>query len=181
MLQIIVPDTEVFDEKRQEIYTLKGCKLQLEHSLVSLSKWESKWKKPFLVKNDKTSREILDYVKCMTITQNVNSYIYNCLTPQNLQDITDYIDDPMTATTISNPRKATGKNEILTSELIYYYMFAAGIPKECEKWHLNRLFMLLRVFGIKNDTKPKKMNREEYLNHRRLLNEQRKAKHKSHG
>lgn len=181
MLQIIVPDTEVFNENTQEIYTLKGCKLQLEHSLVSLSKWESKWKKPFLAKNDKTNQEVLEYIKCMTITQNVPDYIYKCLTEQNVTDILNYIDDPMTATTINNPRKSKIDNEILTAEILYYYMFTAGIPKECEKWHLNRLIMLLKVFGIKNNTKPHKMPREEYLNRRRALNEQRKAKFKSHG
>lgn len=180
MLSITVPDTELFNEAEQRFYMVKGCTLQMEHSLVSVAKWESKWKKPFLGGGKKTSEEVTDYLKCMTITQNVNPYIYRCLTNENLEKIRDYIDDPMTATTVNHQQKRTTNREILTAEIIYYYMIALNIPFECQKWHLNRLFMLIRVCSIKNSTQ-KKMPKSEYLAHRRALNEQRKKALNTHG
>ena len=179
MLSITVPDTELFNEETQSFYTIKGCTLHLEHSLVSLAKWESKWKKPFLGREEKTDEELLDYLRCMTITQNVNPYIYKCLTNENLLKIKQYIDDPMTATTVNHQEKKTTNKEILTAEIIYYYMIALNIPFECQKWHLNRLFMLIRVCSIKS-TKQKKMPKSEYLAHRRALNEQRQKARKNH-
>ena len=172
MLSITIPDTEMWNEAEQQFYVIKGGTIHLEHSLVSVSKWESKWKKSFFLKN-KTAEEVIDYVRCMTITQNVNPYLYKCLTKENLEAIKEYIDDPMTATTVSNVKKQSGSGGIITSEILYYYMIALGIPFECQKWHLNRLIMLIRVCSIKN-SKPQKMNKNDYLNHRRALNEQRK-------
>ena len=180
MLSITVPDTELFDDANQQFYIVKGGTIQLEHSLVSISKWESKWKKPFFLKNNKTAEETLDYIRCMTITQNVNPYLYKCLTNENIATIKNYIDDPMTATTISNPKKNGGKNEVVTSEILYYYMITLGIPFECQKWHLNRLIMLMRVCSIKN-SKPQKMSKSDYLAHRRALNEKRKKALHTHG
>lgn len=178
MLQIIVPKQDLFDEKKQEFISVKETKLQLEHSLVSISKWESKWKKPFLsrVKTDiKTEEEIFDYVKCMTITQNIDPLVYKCLTRKNIDDIVAYIDDPMSATTFYD-QKNQGKKEVLTSEIIYYYMFSLGIPIECQKWHLNRLLTLIKVFSEKNNPKKKKkMSTREIMERNRSLNEQRKA------
>lgn len=180
MLSITIPDTELFNDAEQQFYVIKGGTIQLEHSLVSVSKWESKWKKSFFLKNNKSNEEVLDYVRCMTITQNVNPYLYKCLTKENMLNIKEYIDDPMTATTISNIKKTTGNNGVITSEILYYYMIALGIPFECQKWHLNRLIMLIRVCSIKN-SKPQKMNKSDYLAHRRALNEQRKKALHTHG
>lgn len=179
MLQILIPQSELFDEKKQEFISIKETKICLEHSLVSVSKWEAKWKKPFIPRtkmDKKTDEEIIDYIRCMTITQNVNPMIYSCLSNENITEIMNYIDDPMTATTIVKNSSKAGQKEVLTSEVIYYYMFSCGIPLECQKWHFNRLIMLINIFGEKNNPKKKKMSRQEIMERNRELNEQRKAK-----
>lgn len=179
MLQIVVPAYEGFDEATNTFIPYREVKLSLEHSLVSLSKWESKWHKPYLT-GDKTTEEVIDYIKCMTITQNVPDDVYTRLTSQNINDIIKYIDDPMTATTFREDKNARKNRDIITSEVIYYMMFAAGVPKECEKWHLNRLFTLLRVCGEKN-APPKKMSKREILSRNKALNDARRAKLKTKG
>ena len=173
MLTITIPATEMFNEETQEFFSLKEQTFQLEHSLVSLSKWESKWCKPFLSKTDKTFEETLDYIKCMTITQNVGSDVYNRLTRKNIEDINKYIEAPMTATTFYNDIQKGGKKETVTSELIYYWMIALNIPMECQKWHLNRLLTLIRVCNVKN-TPPKKMGKGDIMRRNAALNAQRR-------
>ena len=173
MLNIVVPDQEFFNEETQEFFTLKGQTLQLEHSLVSLSKWESKWNKPFLSKNEKTSKETIDYIRCMTITQNVKPYIYDMLTNENILDINKYIDSPMTATTFNVQN--TPSREIVTSEIIYYWMISLNIPLECQKRHLNRLLTLIRVCNLKN-APSKKMSKKEIMSRNAALNAARRKK-----
>lgn len=174
MLIIEIPDQEFFNEETQEFFTMKGQTLQLEHSLVSLSKWESKWNKPFLSKEDKTVEETMDYIKCMTITQNPKPHIYNLLTDKNILEIKNYIDAPMTATTFSNVNQGHSR-EIVTSELIYYWMISLNIPMKCEKWHLNRLLTLIRVCNIKNGP-AKKMSKKEIMSRNAALNAARRKK-----
>ena len=173
MLNIVIPDQEFFNEETQEFFTLKGQTLQLEHSLVSLSKWESKWNKPFLSKNEKTLKETIDYIRCMTITQNVKPYIYDMLTNENILDINKYIDSPMTATTFNVNN--TPSREIVTSEIIYYWMISLNIPLECQKWHLNRLLTLIRVCNLKN-APSKKMSKKEIMSRNAALNAARRKK-----
>ena len=181
MLTIKIPLTqEGWDEQKQEFVEPKVQVLNLEHSLVSLSKWESKWCKPFLSKKDKTHEETIDYIKFMTITQNVDPEVYNHLTDKNISEITDYITAPMTATTFTEDKNGKKNNEIITSELIYYWMISYGIPVEFQKWHLNRLLTLIRVCGVKNQP-PKKMSKHEIMNRNAALNAQRRAKLKSKG
>ena len=180
MLQITVPATECWDDKKQEFISIKEQTLQLEHSLVSLSKWESKWCKPFLHTDNKTDEEVLDYIKCMTITQNIDESIYDRLTSSNIEAVMDYISAPMTATWFSNEKKPGVSREKTTSELIYYWMTALNIPMECQKWHLNRLLTLIRIAGEKNQP-PKKMNKNDILKQNRALNARRKAKYKTRG
>ncbi|MCI6805710.1 MAG: hypothetical protein MR912_08995 [Prevotella sp.] len=170
MLEITVPAAELWDEiNNQFIYTKKQT-LRLEHSLVSLSKWESKWCKPFLSKTDKTTQEIIDYVKCMTLTQNVPDEVYMCLTADNLREIDNYINAPMTATWFSKEDKPSRANqEQVTSELIYYWMIAFGIPCEYQKWHINRLLTLIRICNIKNQP-PKKMSKRDIMSRNAALN-----------
>lgn len=172
MLKILIPETELYDEVREEFITLKSQELQLEHSLVSISKWESKWHKPFLSDKEKSTEEILDYIKCMTITQNVKDETYKRLNGENIKAINDYIGDSMTATTFNDNNNKPSR-EIITAEIIYYWMIANQIPMECQKWHINRLLTLIKVCSIKNSPS-KKMSRQEILNRNRALNAARK-------
>lgn len=157
MLKITIPGRELWNEKTERFEKFDSCTICLEHSLVSLAKWESKWHKPFLNNKKVTSEEILDYIKFMTITQNVDDSVYMLLTEENIKQIMDYIDDPMTATTINEDKK-TGRGRIITNELLYCWMAQCGIWKECEKWHINRLLMLIRVCNAENNP-PKKMSK----------------------
>ena len=180
MLQITIPAREMWDEQNNEFVYTNEQTLQLEHSLISLSKWESKWNKPFLSKESKTYEEVLDYVKCMTLTQKVSPEIYANLTDENMRDIQRYIEAPMTATTFSEEKNTKGNREIVTSELIYYWMIALGIPLECEKWHLNRLLTLVRVCNIKNSP-PKKMGKNAIMSRNASLNAARRKRLNSKG
>lgn len=180
MLTITIPATELFDEKTQTFFSTKEQTLQLEHSLVSLSKWESKWCKPFLTNDDKTLEETVDYIKCMTITQNVDPNSYNFLSRSNIEEINRYISSPMTATTFYEDTQRSTKKEIITSELIYYWMISLNIPMECQKWHLNRLLTLVRVCNVKN-APPKKMSRSEIMRRNSALNAARRKQFNSTG
>lgn len=180
MLQINVPAREFYDEVNERFINVKETALTLEHSLVSLSKWEQKWCKPFLGKDDKTNEEILDYIKCMTLTQNVDPNVYLALSNENVTMIREYIDNPHTATTIKENPNAPKSHEIVTSELIYYWMIALNIPFECQKWHLNRLLTLIKVCNIKN-APPKKMSQHQLLSRNAALNAARRQKLHSKG
>ena len=180
MLKITIPKGELFNEETQEIITCKEQTIQLEHSLVSLSKWESKWHKPFLGKDEKTFDETIDYVRCMTITQNVDPNAYSFLSNENIEEINNYIGDPMTATTFFEEKTGGGKKEIITSEVLYYYMIALNIPFECQKWHLNRLMTLIKVCDIKSQP-PKKMGKKATINHYAALNAARRKQLNSKG
>lgn len=150
MLKIVVPEGEFFNELKQEFVYTKKTTLQLEHSLVSVSKWEATWKKPFIVydqsQQNMTQEMVMDYIKEMTVTQNVDPNVYYALTQKNLQDIIDYIQENRTATWFGN-KPGAGKRDTrpLTSERIYYFMVHYSIPFECQKWHLSRLMTLIRV------------------------------------
>jgi hypothetical protein len=180
MLQITIPAQELWDERINQFVNTKEVTLTLEHSLVSLSKWESKWCKPFLTKEDKTLEETIDYVRCMTLTQNVDPDVYNHLSSKNIEQINKYIDDPHSATVIHDNPNAPRSREIVTSELIYYWMIALNIPFECQKWHLNRLLTLIRVCNIKN-TPPKKMSKNDLMRRNAALNAARRQKLHSAG
>lgn len=180
MLKIVVPAGEMYDEKKEEFISIKEQTLQLEHSLVSLSKWESKWHKPFLDKKEKTFEETIDYIRCMTLTQNVDPKVYNFLTRENVEEINKYIENPMTATTFSDNANGKNNREIVTSELVYYWMIALNIPFECQKWHLNRLITLVRVCNVKNQP-PKKMSKREIMNRNAALNAARRKQLNSKG
>ena len=173
MLTLVIPGRELFDEESNEFVYSKEVTLQLEHSLVSLSKWEAKWNKPFLSQETtKTDEEILDYVRCMTVTQNVNKNVYYRLTKENIEKINEYINLPMTATTFKYHNSSRNK-EVITAEIIYYWMISLNIPLECQKWHLNRLLTLIKVCSIKNSPS-KKMSKREIMNQNRALNASRK-------
>jgi hypothetical protein len=174
MLTIVVTGVEMFDEQSQEFVTKDDMTLELEHSLVSLSKWESVYEKPFLSTEEKSTEEVLEYIKLMTLTYNVPEEIFSKLSEDNLTEINKYLDAKMTATWFSEAPGAPKSRDIITAELIYYWMITFQIPFECEQWHLNRLFTLIRVCNIKQ-SKPKKMSRSEIAARNRELNDQRRA------
>lgn len=180
MLKLEVPKQELWDEEKNEFVDFKGYTLSLEHSLVSISKWESKFHKPFISnrRNDNKSQEELKYyVKCMTITQNVPDYVYGFLTDKNYDDIRAYMEDTRTATTFNDAsKKGSSNNKTITSEIIYYWMIAENIPVEFQKWHINRLLTLIKVcnnFNSRGSNK-KKMSKSELLARNRRLNEARR-------
>lgn len=180
MLILKIPEQEYYDQANEEFIVCKACTLKLEHSLVSISKWESKWKKPFLTDKPKTSAEFIDYIRCMTINQDVPDEVYSLLSHENVKKIEEYIMDPATATTVFDRRKSkTGKPEIPTSELIYYWMVVNGIPFDCEKWRLNRLLTLIKVCNAKGN--PQQMSKQEIYAMNAALNSSRRAASGSRG
>lgn len=182
MLDITIPSTEYFDDRNNCFIQTREQKLRLEHSLVSLSKWESKWHKPFLSINaeKRTWEETVDYVRFMTITQNVDPDIYYALTDDNIKEIEKYISDPMSATWFSNKNNARPSRQVVTSEIIYYWMIKQDIPFQCEKWHLNRLMALIRVCN-EMDSGGKKMSKKDIYRQNRALNSARKKKYNTRG
>lgn len=174
MLVITIGATEVYDESEGKFHTQGGIELQLEHSLVSLSKWEQEFEKSFLGKNEKTTEETFAYIRHMVLTQNPPEDFLQRLSKENLEAINAYIERKMTATWFSDQPGAPKSREVITSELIYYWMTVFNIPFECETWHLNRLFTLIRICNVKQ-AKPKKMGRAEVAQRNRELNAQRKA------
>lgn len=182
MLTIAVPGKEFFNEETQEFSYAKDTVLKLEHSLVSISKWEAKWNKPFLSKEQKTNEQLKDYLKCMTINS-VDDLVYECVTNENIKEINKYIEAPMSATWFNEFQNGKNNNSIITSELIYYWMIAYNIPAEYQKWHINRLLTLIRICSIKTEqmNNPKKMSKSEIINRNQALNAQRRAKLNSKG
>lgn len=173
MLTITVPEFEYFNEMNNTFVKFKSETFDLEHSLISLSKWESKWKKPFLSKEKKTEEEAIDYIKCMTITRNIPNEVYSNLSPYDIEQILKYIDEPMTATTFSEEQMRHFNRAVITNEIIYYWMIINQIPFECQKWHLNRLLTLIKVCSIKN-APPKKIGRKSVMQQNARLNAERR-------
>lgn len=183
MLKIVVPAWEDWDPVNNRFINGRESILTLEHSLLSISKWESKFHKPFLSETQRTDEEMIYYIKCMTITnpnKEISDDVYRHLTLDNIKAIEEYIEDPMTATTINRRNQKMGRREIITSELIYYWMTSLNIPFECQRWHLNRLMTLIEVAGIKNQPS-KKMSKKDIAAQNRSLNAARRAKYNSRG
>lgn len=184
MLELYIPPMELYNEEIGEFISTRGQTIQLEHSLISLSKWESKWKKPFMSQdiNNVKNEEVLDYIKCMTISSNVDSMVYYSIGSNRimLEQIKNYIKDSHTATTIKRKNNRGKSREIITSELIYYWMIELGIPFECQKWHLGRLLTLIEVCSIKQ-TPEKKMSKADIFAQNKSLNAIRRAKTGSRG
>lgn len=183
MLKITVVLEEGFDDETQTFVEIDSFELTLQHSLVSLSKWESKWKIPFLGDQEKTSEHMLDYIRCMSEDE-IPIEVFENLSQENIREVSDYINDTYSATKISDhdSRKAINK-EIVTAELIYYWMVAHTIPFECQHWHLNKLMTLIRVCNIKNQPEDKKSKRprRDFLEQRKALNEKRKKELQTKG
>lgn len=184
MISITVPKSEVFDNANQVFRRVtKETTIQLEHSLISLQKWEAKWHVPFLTKNEKTLEQTVDYIRCMCLTSNVKDDVFYCIPRSEMERIADYIKDPMTATTVNNrsgqlSRKA--RNKVVTAEVIYYWMISLNIPSEYKKWHLNQLLMLIQVINAES-AQPTKKKRHEVMAEYRAINEANKKKFNTKG
>lgn len=180
MLTITVLGDQHFNEATSEVYTVGDVVIELEYSLAALSKWEQIHKKPFISETSKTPEEQLDFIKCMTLTPNIPDDVFNKLSMENLHEIKEYVEDDATATWFSDNGRSPKSREVITSELIYYWMFSAEIDKECEHWHLNRLFTLIKIYNLKN-AKPEKMSRAELARRNREENARRKALYGTRG
>lgn len=178
-IKIKIPSQEFYDEKKGEFFNVRETELTLEHSLYSLSKWESKWHIPYMT-SEKTNEQALDYLRCMTITQNVDPEIYKYIPDTELLRIKAYTEDPMTATKITEEEGKGHSKKVLTSEVIYFYMLSYNIPADFDKWHLNRLLTLIRVFNEENKPK-KKMSKQQAISRYASLNAARRAKLNSKG
>ena len=181
MLSINIKSRELFDERTSEFITVKGGTLKLEHSLVSISKWESKWKIPFLSKNKKTNAQIDDYIRCMSVNGDPDPILIASISSEDKNRIIDYIEEKQTATWFTNlDDKRNTQSDIITSERIYYWMIVHHIPHEYEKWHLSRLLTLIEICNREN-TPPKKMTQAEIIARNKALNAERKARLHSRG
>lgn len=185
MLTIIIPQSEGFNEITSEFITIPETRLNLEHSLISISKWESKWHKAFLKDNNKTPEEMLYYIKCMTLNKNVDESVYNFLNHDHINKITNYMKDRQSAAYLNEAgeKMLSGKSasgDVLTSDLIYYMMFSLRIPMECQKWHINRLLILIHIFNVKNSA-GKKLNKRSILSSNAAINASRRKKYNTRG
>lgn len=183
MLQLnVVITPELWDAKDEKFIKPKIVTIELEHSLLSISKWESKWRKPFLSSNSKTFDETIDYIRCMTITQNVDPIVYDLITDSNIEEVDKYINTSMTATWFSNNGKTTKHStRQITSELVYYWMIILGIPWSCEEWHFSRLMTLIEVYNAEHDSKANKMTNSEILELHSSINEHNRKRYNSKG
>lgn len=186
MLTIVIPETEAFNELTSEFVTIPETHLNLEHSLISISKWESKWHKAFLKDNNKTPEEMIDYIKCMTLNKNVDDSVYNVLSSKDLEKITKYMSDRQSAVYLNEAGEKmlhgrTKNGDVLTSDLIYYMMLSIGIPLDCQKWHLNRLLILIHIFNIKNSAGKNMKNNRSILSSNSAINAARRKKYNTKG
>lgn len=179
-LSISLPKREFYDNTTNRIISAEAKEIVLEHSLLSVAKWEAIWHKPYFTKEPKTEEELLDYLRCMTLTQNVDPIVYKTIDAENYKKILAYIQDSQTATTFHNRDKKHSR-EVLTNEVIYALMAELQIPYDpCQKWHLNHLLTLIDVCALRQEP-AKKMSNAEMLKQRRALNAQRRSKYKTHG
>lgn len=184
MLSITIPENEYYNEDTNEFYTVGAVTLQMEHSLISIAKWESKWHRAFLTDKPKTPEETLDYFRCMTVNK-VDPSVFDRLTSENVEEIQAYINEPMTAVYMGGQKGAPGETsrikDVTTSEVLYYYMISLGIPFECEKWHINRLLALIHVCEVKNSAGSKKMSKSQLNRRNASLNAARRRAHGTRG
>lgn len=180
MLEIVIEPVELYDENRSMFVQVPGCVLTLEHSLISISKWEARWHIPYLKEDGvRTPEQELDYIKCMVVGKLPSDLVFRALTQEHINKIVEYIQDPHTATTVHNAR-TSGKREQLTAEILYQRMFENGIPLECQKWHLNRLITMIQVCNH-YASGSKKMSKADSARYNAELNAARRAKYNTKG
>lgn len=181
MLEVVLSGDEFFNEETEEFVVSEPVVVRLEHSLASVSKWEAKYQKAFLTEDTKSSEEIYDYLKMMVLDEEISDEVFARLSNENLDEINAYIESPQSATTFGNMPERTTRGERVTSELVYYWMVAFQIPFECQHWHINRLFALIRIANIKNNPNQKKMPRHQIAQRNRELNERRRREMNTKG
>ena len=181
MLELTVRAQEYYDDNSEMFINIPQQTIQLEHSLYTISKWEAKWKKAFLGKQEKTPEEDGDYIRCMTMTENVNPMVYLGLTMDQRRKIAEYIEDKACATYLPTRNSETANADTVTAELIYYWMVSLQIPFECQHWHLNRLLTLIRVCDIKNNPSKGGRSARDIMRQNNAINAQRRAKYHSKG
>lgn len=183
MLTITVPELELWDEENEAFNSEPSFQLQFEHSLASLSKWESKYEKAFLVEDHKSQEEMLWYIYFMLIPPGVSFDKLSRLSIENLGEINEYIESKQTATTFRESLVKKGRAQKITAELIYYWMYSFGIPTEWENRHLNQLFALIRVFSANQSKSGKqtKQSRAEAAEWQRTENARRRAEFGTRG
>lgn len=182
MIRITVMAPEEWDEKNEEFIKGKSWDLKLEHSLISISKWESKWHKSFIRTKKMTDEETIDYIKCMVLTPNVDPEVYQYINDEHVREIRAYIDNPMSATNILETTNGKRSNDVITSDLIYCWMVLLNIPFECQKWHLNRLITLITLCNIKSQSPNKnRMSKSEILSRNAAINARNRARFNSKG
>ena len=179
MLEITVPANEIYLPGENRFVAVPSCTLTLEHSLISIAKWESKWHIPYLNAKKRSRAQEFDYIRCMAVGPVKNEYVFLVLTPENIAQIRAYMEESMTATTFSKGQRSISR-EVVTAETLYCRMFANNIPMECQKWHLNRLLTLIRVCDAKNGPKSK-MTKRQTAAHYAEQNALRRAKYNSRG
>ena len=178
MFELTIGATEHFNQETSEFEMLNGVTIELEHSLFALSKWESKFEIPFLNNDNLTDEQMMYYIQCMTITKNVDPKLYGSLSEANIITVNEYLNKKHTATWFSEHGNGPGRrtsNEIVTSELIYFWLTACQIPFECEHWNLKRLLTLIQVCNEKNKPQ-KKMDRKTMMNKHRSVNASRRPR-----
>lgn len=182
MLKIHIPETEAYSNEYNKFINVKATDITLEHSLISISKWEAKYHKAFLdEKVEKTNEELIDYIRFMSLSSNIDPNAFMVIPSDEMRRILEYIKDSQSATTFSDEKTGRASRDVITSELIYYWMVALQIPFECQKWHINRLLTLVKICNIKNNPDKKKMSRNEIYAQNKMLNAQRRARLHSKG
>lgn len=181
MLTLVLPEREFFDDAKGEFVNSPQVTLTLEHSLVSLSKWESFWEKPFLTDEPKTDEQAIDYIRCMNLAPEVPPETFSRLLQSQMDTVADYIDKKMTATWFNEGPTKGHPTEVVTAEIIYFWMIALNVPFECQDWHLNRLLTLIKVCNQKNQPDKPKMSQAELMARNRALNEERRKRWNTSG
>ena len=175
-IRIRIPELHLFNEATNEFFDIRETYLTMEHSLVSISKWESKWHIPYLAPGEKTPEQALDYLRCMTITQNIQPGIYNYIPDTEMRRIKNYIEDSMSAYKFKEEEGKGRTKKAITSDYLYFCMVTYRIPVEFERWHLNRLITLIQICSEENNPKKNKKSKRRITSDYAALNAARRAK-----
>jgi hypothetical protein len=173
--------TTLWDEETETFVEHIVSSIDFEHSLASMSKWESKWEQAFLGRTEKTAEQVYDYLSMMCLTPGVTREQILGLSQENFTQINEYIESQQTATKFAEQPNRRGSGEQITSDLVYYWMVAFRIPWEAQYWHLNKLLALVRICNAKQSGKTQKVPRHDTAQRNRDLNAERRKKYGTSG